>query len=129
MRTLVVLLLALVAAGNVAAQRRARIGPTISSISLDDGSGTSQSYNSFGGGVALLSGDDGEIGIALSRYDDLSSNSCVREMTFYGVETNYYPVGPGGIAPFASTALGLARVTDEDVGLLGICTSAAPSNE
>ena len=129
MRTLVVLLLALVAAGNVAAQRRARIGPTISSISLDDGFGTSQSYNSFGGGVALLSGDDGEIGISLSRYDDLSSNSCVREMTFYGVETNYYPVGPGGIAPFASTALGLARVTDEDVGLLGICTSAAPSNE
>lgn len=112
-----------------AAQRRARIGPTVSSISIEDGSGTSQSFTSFGGSFAFLSGDDGEIGVAVNRYGDLSSNTCVRQMTFVGVESNYYPVGPKGIAPFASTALGLARVTDQDVGLLGICTSAQPTSE
>ncbi len=129
MRTLSILLIALAAAASLGAQRRGRIGPTISSISIDDGSGSSHSYSSYGASLALLTGDDGEIGIGVSRYDDLSSNSCVREMTFYGVETNYYPVGPKGIAPFASTALGLARVTDADAGLLGICTAATPTNE
>lgn len=129
MRTLLMLLIALVTAGYLSAQRRGRIGPTISSISIDDGSGSSDSYTSFGAGLALLSGDDGEISLAVSRYDDLSNNNCIRQMTFYGLETNYYPVGPKGIAPYASTALGLARVTDEDAGLLGICTSATPTNE
>src|SRR5437899_7401247 len=50
-------------------------------------------------------------------------------MTFVGLESNYYPVGPKGIAPYASSALGLARVTDQDVGFLGICSSAAPTSE
>jgi len=129
MRTFSILLIALVAAASLGAQRRGRIGPTISSIAIDDGSGSSHSYSSYGASLALLSGDDGEIGIGASRYDDLSSNSCVRQMTFYGVETNYYPVGPKGIAPYASTALGLARVTDQDAGLLGICSTATATNE
>jgi hypothetical protein len=114
---------------HAVAQRRARIGPTVSSISIENGSGSSNSYTSFGASLAFLTGDDGELGVGVSRYGDLSSNSCVRQMTFYGVESNYYPVGPKGIAPYASTAIGLARVTDQDVGLLGICTGAAPSNE
>jgi len=129
MRTLTLLLIALAVAGNAVAQRRARIGPTVSTISIDAGSGSSQSFTSFGGTFALLSGDDGEIGVAVSRYNDLSNNNCVRNMTFFGVESNYYPVGAKGIAPFASTAIGLARVTDQDVGLLGICTAAQPSSE
>jgi hypothetical protein len=129
MRTFSILVLALVAAAPLHAQRRGRIGPTISSISIDDGSGSSNSYSAFGGSLDLLTGDDGELGIAVMRYDDLSSNSCERQMTFYGVETNYYPVGPQGIAPYASTAIGLARVTDQDAGLLGICSSAAATNE
>lgn len=129
MRTLVLGLAALALAGSLAAQRRARIGPTVSTISIEDGSGTSRSYTSFGGSFAFLSSDDGEIGVAVSRYGDLSSNSCVRQMTFFGVESNYYPVGAKGIAPFASTAIGLARVTDQDVGLLGICSSAQATNE
>src|SRR5207245_383398 len=78
---------------------------------------------------SFLTGDDGELGIGVSRYGDLSSNSCVRQMTFVGLESNYYPVGPKGIAPYASSALGLARVTDQDVGFLGICSSAAPTSE
>lgn len=127
--TLTLALLALAVAGSSSAQRRARIGPTVSTISIDDGSGSSHSFTSFGGTFAFLSGDDGEIGAAVSRYNDLSNNSCVRNMTFFGVESNYYPVGPKGIAPFASTAIGLARVTDQDVGLLGICTAAQPSSE
>ena len=129
MRTLLVVLLALAAAGGSAAQRRARIGPTVSTISIEDGSGGSHSFTSFGGSFAFLSGDDGEIGVGISRYGDLSNNSCVRQMTFFGVESNYYPVGPKGIAPYASTALGLAHITDQDAGLLGICTGAQPSNE
>jgi len=129
MRTLTLLLIALAVAGSAVAQRRARIGPTVSTISIDDGSGSSHSFTSFGGTFAFLSGDDGEIGAAVSRYNDLSNNNCVRNMTFFGVESNYYPVGAKGIAPFASTAIGLARVTDQDVGLLGICTAAQPSSE
>lgn len=129
MRPILLGLAAATLAGHAAAQSRARIGPTVSSIAIEDGSGTSHSYSSFGGSVALLTGDDGEFGLAVSRYNDLSSSSCVRRLTFYGVESNYYPVGAKGIAPFASSAIGLARVTDQDVGLLGICSSAAGTSE
>jgi hypothetical protein len=131
MRTLSAVLIALVLAGSVAAQRRARIGPTVSSISIEDGSGGSQSFTSVGGTLALLSGDDGEVGLGVSRYGDLSSNSCVRQMTFVGLESNYYPIGANGVAPFASSAVGLARVLDQDptLALLGCNTSAQTTNE
>lgn len=129
MRTLTLILIALAIAGDAAAQRRARIGPTVSTVSLEDGSGSSDSYTSFGGSLAFLSGDDGEIGVGISRYGDLSNNTCIRQMTFYGLESNYYPVGPKGIAPYASTSFGLARVTDQDLGLLGACTARQPTSE
>jgi hypothetical protein len=129
MRSILLGLAAATLAGHAAAQGRARIGPTVSTIAIEDGLGSSHSYSSFGGSFALLTGDDGEIGFAVSRYNDLSSSSCVRQLTFYGVESNYYPVGPKGIAPFASSTLGLAHVTDQDVGLLGICSPAAATNE
>src|SRR2546428_11319491 len=132
MRTLTMVLIALAVAGSAAAQRRARIGPTVSSISIEDGSGGSQSFTSFGGSLAFLSGDDGEVGLGVSRYGDLSSSSCVRQMTFVGLESNYYPVGAKGIAPFASSAVGLARVLDQDptlTPLLGCNTSAQTTNE
>lgn len=115
-------------AANLAAQRRLRIGPTISTISIE-GSGASRSFTAFGGTLAFLTRDDGEIGLAVSRYDDLSGTNCERSLTFFGLESNYYPVGARGIAPFASSALGLARVVDQDVGLLGICTAAGPTSE
>lgn len=129
MRTLTIILLALALAGDAPAQRRARIGPTVSTVSLEGGSGSSDSYTSFGGSLAFLAGDDGEIGVGISRYGDLSNNPCIRQMTFFGLESNYYPVGPKGVAPFASTSVGLAHVRDQDAGLLGICTAAQPTNE
>jgi len=129
MRFLLLGLAAVTLAGHAAAQGRARIGPVVSTISIQDGSGTSHSYSSIGGTFALITGDDGELGLAVSRYNDLSSSSCVRQLTFFGVESNYYPVGLKGIAPFASSALGLAHVTDQDVGFLGICSSAAATNQ
>src|SRR5881628_3950625 len=131
MRTLTMVFIALAVAGNGAAQRRARVGPTVSSIAIEDGAGGSQSFTSFGGTVAFLSGDDGEIGVGISRYGNLSSSSCVRQMTFVGFESNYYPIGAKGVAPFASTAIGLARVLDQDptLALLGCNTSAQTSNE
>src|SRR5258708_13553965 len=131
MRTLTILLLALAAAGNAVAQRRARIGPTVSTISIENGSGGSNSFTSFGGSLAFLSGDDGEVGVGVSRYGDLSSSSCVRQMTFVGLESNYYPIGAKGVAPFASTEVGLARVLDQDplLPLLGCNTSAQTPNQ
>ncbi len=129
MRTLLWCVTAVTLVGGAAAQGRARIGPTVSSISIEDGSGASHAYPSFGGSFAFITGDDGEIGVTVSRYNDLSSSTCVRQLTFYAVESNYYPVGPKGIAPFASTAVGLARVLDEDVGLLGLCSAAQPTLE
>ena len=131
MRTLTIVLIALTVAGNAAAQRRARIGPTVSSISIEDGSGGSQSFTSFGGSLAFLSGDDAEVGLGVSRYGDLSSNSCVRQMTFVGLESNYYPIGAKDVAPYASSAVGLARVLDQDptLALLGCNTSAQTTSE
>jgi hypothetical protein len=131
MRTLSTVLIALVIAGNAAAQRRVRIGPTVSSISIEDGSGSSQSFTSFGGSLAFLTGDDGEVGVGISRYGDVSNNTCVRQMTFFGLESNYYPVGAKGVAPFASSAVGLAHVLDQDptLALLGCNTSAQASNQ
>jgi hypothetical protein len=129
MRTILLVLTAVTFVGRVAAQGRARIGPTVSSISIEDGSGASHAYPSFGGTFAFITGDDGEVGVTVSRYRDLSSSTCARQLTLYAVESNYYPVGPKGIAPFASTAIGLARVHDEDAGLLGLCSSGSPTNE
>src|SRR6266516_2294778 len=131
MRTLTLVLLALAVAGNAAAQRRARIGPTVSSISIEDGSGGTQSFTSFGGSLAFLSGDDGEVGLGVSRYGDLSSNGCVRQMTFVGLESNYYPIGAKDVAPYASSAVGLARVLDQDptLALLGCNTAAQTTSE
>jgi len=108
MRTLSLIFVALAVAGTCAAQRRARIGPTVSSISIENGSGSSDGFTSFGGSLALLSGDDGEFGVGVSRYGDLSN----------------------GVAPYASTAVGLARVLDQDptLALLGCNTGAQTSN-
>ena len=129
MRPILLGLAAATLAGHAAAQGRARIGPTVSTISIEDGTGASHSFSAYGGTFAFITGDDGEIGLTVSRYNDLSSSNCLRQLTFFGGESNYYPVGPRGIAPFASTTLGLARVTDQDVGLLGICTSTQPRSE
>src|SRR5256886_5155459 len=97
------------------AQRRVRIGPTYSSVSLEDGSGSSHSFSSFGGSVALISGDEGETGLAIARYNDLSTDKGLRRLSLYVLDSYYYPVGTRGVvAPFALTALGLARVTEVD---------------
>lgn len=112
-------------AGRLAAQRPVRIGPVYSSISIDDGSGTTHTFSGFGGSIALLTGDDDETGFTVMRYNDLATSSCPRSLTFFGLDDDYFPVGASGIAPFASTSLGLARVLDTDKGLLGLSCSAA----
>jgi hypothetical protein len=132
MRILSLGLVALVmVAGSAAAQRRARVGPTVSSISIEDASGGTHAFTSVGGSLAFLSGDDGEVGLGISRYNDLSNDNCVRQMTFYGFESNYYPVGARGVAPYASSAIGLARVLDQDptLALLGCSTGAQTSSQ
>ena len=97
------------------AQNRFRIGPTYSSISLEDLSGASHSFPSWGGTAALISGDESEIGLTVARYNDLSTDHGVRRLTLYGLDSYYYPVGTRSlVAPFALTALGLARVTEVD---------------
>src|SRR6185503_12698442 len=130
MRSILLGLAAATLAGHAAAQGRARIGPTVSTIAIQDGSGTSHSYASFGGTLALITSDDGEFGLAISRYGDLSSDACIRALTFFGVESNYYPVGTKGIAPFASTALGLARVTESSPHFgCGLITNTDTTNQ
>jgi len=112
MRTFYLSVTLLTLAGGAAAQGRARVGPTVSSIVLQDNAGANHTYYSVGGTFAFLAGDDGEIGLTVARYKDLSSDACTRALTFYSVDSYYYPVGPKGIAPFAVTELGLARVTE-----------------
>src|SRR2546430_3637105 len=95
------------------AQRRLRIGPTYSSLGLDDASGSGHGFSGFGGMLAFLTGDDGEAGVAVTRYRDLSTDNRARRLTLYALDSYYYPVGTRGVvAPFAATTLGLARVAE-----------------
>jgi hypothetical protein len=124
MRTTLLLagLLSLIGTSAVHGQRRFRIGPTLSSLSLEDLSGNSHSFSSFGGSVALITGDEGEGGITIARYNDLSTDGRVRRLTLFGFDSYYYPVGArGAVAPFAATTLGLARVTEATPGCLLLC--------
>src|SRR2546423_1594328 len=102
----------LVAAAPAHGQRRFRVGPTYSSITLEDLSGNAHRFSSFGGSVALITGDEAETGVTVSRYNDLSTDGGLRRLTLFGLDSYYYPIGAHGVAPFATTELGLARVTE-----------------
>jgi hypothetical protein len=102
----------LVAVSSAAAQRRVRVGPVAGIIGLEDAAGRSHRFTGFGGSAALITGDDGETGLSVARYSDLSTDGRVRRLTLYALDSHYYPVGTRGIAPFAATELGLARVTE-----------------
>src|SRR5437667_92519 len=104
--------LSLVAAAPVYGQRRFRVGPTYSSITLEDLSGNAHSFSSFGGSAALITGDEGETGLTVARYHDLSTDGSLRRLTLFGLDSYYYPIGARGVAPFAATELGLARGTE-----------------
>lgn len=125
-RTGLVLLAALGVAAPAFAQRRVRFGPLLSSISVENGTGTAQAYRGYGGSVALLTGDYDETGLVVTRYNDLSDNLCERRLTFIGLNSSYYPIGAKGVAPFASTDLGLARVSESQVPLLFTCSGSTP---
>lgn len=105
-------LLALGAAAPLNAQRPFRIGAAVSSITLEDQAGTSHSFTSYGGSVALITSDESETGLTIARYNDLSTDGRLRNMTLFGLDAYYYPIGARGIAPFATTELGLARVRE-----------------
>jgi len=124
MRTMLLIAVALPLIGTspAYAQRRIRIGPTYSSLGLEDLSGSSHTFSSFGGSAALITGDDGESGITIARYNDLSTDGRVRRLTLFGLDSYYYPVGARGVvAPFAGTTLGLARVTEARPACLLLC--------
>lgn len=112
MRALTFAVLALVAAAPGAAQRRLRFGPNITAVSLQDALGASQSFMAYGGTVALLTGDDSELGLLVARYADLSADNCVREMTFAALDSYFYPIGARGIAPYAVTEIGLGKLKE-----------------
>ncbi|HYR31709.1 MAG TPA: hypothetical protein VEO93_07265 [Gemmatimonadales bacterium] len=112
------------------AQRPVRIGVTASSISIEDGSGQAHGFPSFGGSLAVITGDDAEMGVTVARYNNLSSDACTRALTFYGVDSYYYPIGPKGVAPFASAEIGLARVTESNPHFgCGVLPTIATTNE
>src|SRR5260370_7311522 len=94
------------------AQRRVRVGVMGWWRSVEAGSGWGHRFTSFGGSVALISGEDGETGLSVARYHDLSTDNRVRRLTLVSFDSYYYPVGTRGLAPFAATELGLARVTE-----------------
>lgn len=114
----------------VRAQRRVRIGATVSNISIEDGNGQAHGFPSFGGSLAMITGDDAEMGVTIARYNDLSSDACTRALTFYGVDSYYYPIGAKGVAPFASTEIGLARVTESSPRFAcGVFATTATTSE
>ena len=91
MRTtcLVAAALAVLGASSAHAQRRARIGPTYSSITLEDGSGASHSFSSFGGSLALITSDEGETGLTIARYNDLSTDKGLRRLSLYALDSYF----------------------------------------
>ena len=121
-------LLSLVAVSSAHAQRRFRIGPTYSSIALEDLSGSSHSFSAFGGAAALIAGDDGETGVTVSRYNDLSTDGRVRRLTLFALDSYYYPIGTRGVAPYAATELGLARVTESATLCPLLCQDTASAS-
>jgi len=124
MRTtlLVATALSVLAVSGAHAQQRFRLGPTYSAISLEDLSGTTHTFSSFGGTAALITGDDGETGLSIARYHDLSTDGRARRLTLVGLDSYYYPVGARGvISPFAAATLGLARITEAKPGCLLLC--------
>lgn len=130
MRTTLLLAAALsvVVASSVHAQRRFRIGPTYSSLALDDLAGSSHTFPSYGGSLDLITGDESETGVTVARYNNLSTNHGLRRLTVYGLDSYYYPVGTRGVvAPFAMTTLGLARVTEVDSVCLVVTCAATGS--
>ncbi|HVH69158.1 MAG TPA: hypothetical protein VM716_14920 [Gemmatimonadales bacterium] len=103
----------LIGATAAHAQRPFRVGPIYSTLSLQDLSGSSHAFSSWGGSAALITGDEGETGLSIARYGNLSTDGRVRRMTLFGLDSHYYPVGTRGIvAPFAGSTLGLARVAE-----------------
>src|SRR3989442_12303707 len=107
---LLVTALTLASALPVHAQRRFRVGPAISSISLEDLSGAGHGFTGYGGAVALITGDDGESGLSVARYGELGTDGRVRRLTLYALDSYYYPVGTRGIAPLPAPEPGRARV-------------------
>ncbi|HEY6222699.1 MAG TPA: hypothetical protein VIW26_02865 [Gemmatimonadales bacterium] len=125
-RVVLALLSGVVCTTPASAQRRLRFGPLVSTISIENGSAVASSYGGYGVTLALLTGDYDETGLVVFRYNDLSDNSCMRQVTFFGLNSSYYPIGARGIAPFASTELGLARVSEAQAPLLFTCTPSTP---
>src|SRR3989442_2621528 len=82
MRTTILLLagLSLIGAASARGQRRIRVGPTYSSLSLEDLSGASHSFSSFGGSAALITGDDAETVLTIALYTDLSTDGRLRRL-------------------------------------------------
>jgi len=112
MRSVSLVLLSLVVVAPAVGQRRARLGPTITAVALQDGSGASHNFTAFGGTLALLTGDDSEIGLSVARYNDLSPDDCVRNLTFVALDSYFYPIGARGIAPYAITEVGLGGLKE-----------------
>src|SRR5256885_7288346 len=105
--------LSLTGVSSAHAQRPLRIGPTYSSLGLDDASGSSHGFSGFGGTLALLTGAAGAAAVAVPRYNDLATDNRVRRLALFALDSYYYPVGTRGVtAPFATTTLGLARVAE-----------------
>jgi hypothetical protein len=121
--------LALLAVRPVAAQRRFRAGPILTSISVENGSGVASAFRGYGGTIALLTGEYDETGLVVLRYNDLSDTVCPGDLTLFGLSSNYYPIGARGVAPFASTELALARVRASRASLLGLCAGDATTSE
>src|SRR5207245_3310308 len=72
MTCFVVAALALASVSSLHAQRRFRLGPMLSSLSLEDASGTGHGFTAWGGTAALITGDAGETGLTVARYGDLA---------------------------------------------------------
>jgi len=81
-------------------------------VSLQDGNGSSHAFTAIGGTLALLTGDDSEIGLAVARYNDLSPDNCVRNLSFVALDSYFYPIGARGLAPYAVTEVGLGSLKE-----------------
>src|SRR5256885_660490 len=115
--------LSLVAAAPVYGQRRFRVGPTYSSITLEDLSGNAHRFSSFGGSVALITGNEGGTGVTVSRDNDPSTHGGLRRLTLFWLGSYYYPIWAHRVAPFAGVRF---RRDTKKAGTVGLQIDFAP---
>lgn len=101
-------LLAGVAVSSLAAQRTFNVGGSIGQLA-PQGGGSKHTGTTFS--LGWLATSTSETDAFLTRWGDADFGTGTAGITTYGIESRYYPVEAGGIAPYFATGIGFFKYT------------------